>query len=256
MTGNRMRFAGREGLSAARRKTHRGTAPVWVAVILAVLLLIGTGIAYRAAASGLRDVLNEPIDLPVPLSELPLDIHGWTGEELPIATTTREYMETNFADDYISRRYMHPEKNVWADVYVVYCASKPAGILGHQPRVCFPAHGWIHDGTTSSELKLRSGERIEVLLHQFHKPAPAYREVFVLSLWVLNGQITLSEDEFSGFFGRRPNVSGDPARYVAQVQISSTLEHSARAAARDVIETILTFLPDKEGRVKAAHGGT
>ena len=120
----------------------------------------------------------------------------------------------------------------------VYCASKPAGILGHQPRVCFPAHGWIHDDTTRSELDLRSGRRIECLIHRFHKPAPAYREVFVLSFWVLNGQITLSEDEFSGFFGRRPNVSGDPARYVAQVQISSTLEHSARSAASDLVEIV------------------
>jgi hypothetical protein len=35
---------------------------------------------------------------------------------------------------------------------------------------------------------------------------------------------------------------------VAQVQISSAFEPSARAAARDLVDTILTFLPD----VKAA----
>ena len=231
---------------------RRGSATVWLAAILAVLLLIASGIAYRAAASGLKDILGEPVSLPVPLSELPMEIGAWTGEELTIATTTREYMERNFADDFISRRYANPEKNMWADIYVVYCASKPAGILGHRPRVCFPAHGWIHDGTSKSELVLPSGRRIECLTHRFHKPAPAYREVFVLSFWVLNGQITLSEDEFSSFFGRRPNVSGDPARYVAQVQISSTLEHSARSAAGDAIATILSFLPDAEGRVKAA----
>ena len=74
--------------------------------------------------------------------------------------------------------------------------------------------------------------------------------VFDLSFWVLNGQITLSEDEFSGLFGRRPNISGDPARYVAQVQISSALEHSARSAASDVIDTLLTFLPDRNGEVR------
>jgi hypothetical protein len=254
MTRNCTRFVGRQGAATCCRGRW-GAVPVWVAAVLALLLLVGTGIAYRAAASGIKGVLDEPIDLPVPLSELPLEIHGWVGEESPIATTTKGYMETNFADDYISRHYVNSAKNLWADAYVVYCASKPAGILGHQPRVCFPAHGWIHDGTTKSQVDLRSGERTECLLHQFHKPAPAYREVFVLSFWVLNGQITLSEDEFSGVFGRRPNISGDPARYVAQVQISSTLEYSARAAARDLIETTLTFLPDKDGQVRAAHGG-
>ncbi len=46
------------------------------------------------------------------------------------------------------------------------------------------------------------------------------------------------EGLWSGFFGRRPNISGDPARYVAQVQISSTLEHSARSAASDLVEIV------------------
>jgi hypothetical protein len=39
---------------------------------------------------------------------------------------------------------------------------------------------------------------------------------------------------------------------VAQVQISSTLESAARLAAGDLVETILTFLPDRHGRVRAA----
>jgi len=253
MAGNCITYERRKGVPARMAKGRTGAVHIWLVEILAVLLLIAAGVAYRAAASGLKDVLGKPVELPIPLDQIPMDIEGWVGEDLTIPTTTREYMQKNFADDYVSRRYMNAKKRIWADAYVVYCASKPAGILGHQPRVCFPAHGWIHDDTTRSELDLRSGRRIECLIHRFHKPAPAYREVFVLSFWVLNGQITLSEDEFSGFFGRRPNVSGDPARYVAQVQISSTLEHSARSAAGDLIDTILAFLPDRNGEVKATR---
>ena len=163
-------------------------------------------------------------------------------------------MQTNFADDYISRRYINAAKNIWADLYVVYCASKPAGILGHRPRVCYRGSGWIHDETTESQVQLRSGRQIGCLIHRFHKPAPEYREVFVLNFWVLNGQITLSEEEFSGFFGRRPNISGDPARYVAQVQISSTLEHPTRTAASALVDTIMEFLPDQQGQVGVSTG--
>jgi hypothetical protein len=225
------------------RKAWSAGASFWLAGALAVVLLVATGVVYRVYASELKEALDKPIELPVPLSEIPMKIGDWAAEDLSIPTTTREYMETNFADDFISRRYLNAGENIWADVYVVYCASKPAGILGHQPRVCFPAHGWIWDETSTSEVELRSGRQIKCLIHQFHKPAPAYREVFVLSFWVLNGQITLSEREFSGIFGRRPNISGDPARYVAQVQISSTVEHSARAAAKDIADVVLTFLP-------------
>ena len=253
MAGSGITWEREKRLPAGTANGRTGAVGVWLAEILAVLLLIAAGVAYRAAASGMKEVLGKPVELPVPLDQIPLAIEGWVGEDLSIPTTTQDYMRTNFADDYVSRRYVDGKKRIWADVYVVYCASKPAGILGHQPRVCFPAHGWIHDGTQRSELDLRLGRRIECLVHRFHKPAPAYREVFVLSFWVLNGQITLSEDEFSGLFGRRPNISGDPARYVAQIQISSALEHSARSAASDVIETILAFLPDRNGEVQATR---
>jgi hypothetical protein len=76
--------------------------------------------------------------------------------------------------------------------------------------------------------------------------------VCVLSFYVLNGRITLSERRFSGFLDRTPNVSGDPARYVAQVQISSPFEQSTRLAARELVDTLLTFLPDRQAGVEAA----
>jgi len=38
---------------------------------------------------------------------------------------------------------------------------------------------------------------------------------------------------------------------VAQVQISSDLENSVLAAAREMADLILGFFPDKDGRVRA-----
>jgi len=76
-----------------------------------------------------------------------------------------------------------------------------------------------------------------------------------LNFYILNGQITTDESDFSGPFGRRPNIAGDPARYVAQVQISSVLENSIRTAAKDMTDLILNFLPDRNGRVRAEVRG-
>jgi len=73
----------------------------------------------------------------------------------------------------------------------------------------------------------------------------------VLNYYILNGQITTDEKKFSGLFGRRPNIEGDPARYIAQVQISSVLEDSVRTAAKDMTDSILDFFPDENGDVRA-----
>jgi len=58
---------------------------------------------------------------------------------------------------------------------------------------------------------------------------------------------------FSGVGWRTPNIEGNPARYVAQVQISSIIENSIRTAAKDMTDLILEFFPDENGRVGAAE---
>ena len=236
-------------------RTGTGKTPLWFVWFLAVLLLISAGVTYRVLASHLTTVLDTPITLPVPLSSFPLEVRSWTGRDLSIPTTTREYMERNFADDFVSRRYINSVTKAWADVYVVYCSSRPGGILGHQPLVCYPGHGWIHDSTESSQYISRAGRQVPCLIHRFHKPAPMNNQIVVLNFYILNGQLTTEENDFSGLLGRRPNIAGDPARYVAQVQISSVLENSIRAAAKDMTDLILDFLPDEHGTVKAEIRG-
>ncbi len=233
------------------RRGARGDTPVWFAGVIAVLLLVIAGVAYRAAAARVLGKDLAPVRLPIPLAQLPLEVDGWKGQDVPIAETIQEYMRQNFADDYINRRYVQRVSSLWADVYVVYCSSKPGGILGHRPGVCYPNNGWIHDGTEPSQIISHSGRPINCLIHRFHRPAPSGQGIVVLSFYVLNGQITLSEDKFSGFWGRRPNLTGDWARYVAQVQVSSEFENSARTAAAQLADTILLFLPDEKGHVGA-----
>jgi len=230
----------------------KGAITVRLVCALAILLLLLSGIVYRVLASQLKLVVDTPITLPVPLEAFPVQIGKWVGRDLPIPNTTREYMERNFADDFLSRRYINAEAKAWVDVYIVYCSSKPGGILGHRPQVCYPGHGWLHDSTESSQFTLRAGQQIACLIHRFHKPAPMYDQTVVLNFYILNGQITTNENDFSGPLGRRPNIAGDPARYVAQVQISSVLENSVRNAARDTTDLILDFFPDENGDVRAA----
>jgi hypothetical protein len=124
-------------------------------------------------------------------------------------------------------------------------------MLGHQPRVCYPGNGWVHDSTEKSQFTTQQGQEISCLIHRFHKPAPAYDEIVVLNFYVVNGQLSIDQKGFSGVFSRRLNLTRNSARYVAQIQISSILENSVRKAAEDMTEFILDFLPDENGDVAA-----
>jgi len=251
MCRNRTGDGVEHGIVPWPRRRFRGGTPVWLSAVIAVLLLVTAGIAYRAVAARVQGDAVPQVRLPIPLEDFPRRVDHWVGEDQEIPEVTQIYIRRNFADDYISRRYTNVARGIAADIYVVYCASKPGGILGHKPSVCFPANGWIDNGATSTQIVTRAGRSIPCLVHQFRKPAPAYQQVVVLSFYVLNGQITLTERDFSGIMGRRPNLLGDPARYVAQVQVSSILEHSARTAIAEMADLILAFLPDPDGYVRA-----
>jgi EpsI family protein len=229
-----------------------GKASLTLVWILAVALLISSGIAYRVLAVGYHGILNDPITLPVPLAQFPRALYGWRGNDVPIQASTLEYMRTHFADDYISRRYVDGTGQ-WADLYVVYCSSQPGGILGHNPTRCYPGNGWMPVDAESlsrpSQITTRSGHTVECLMHRFSKSSPAYQEIVVLSFYVVNGLISVSERDFSGFWFRTPNIAGDPARYVAQVQVASSSESAARLLARDATDMILGFLPNTSGIV-------
>lgn len=231
----------------------KGRVPLWFVWILAIVLLISAGVTYRILAANLERIANKPIKLPVPLSDFPMQIGNWSGKDVVIPSTTLEYMKKNFADDYISRRYTNSVTNDFADVYVVYCSSRPGGILGHRPRVCYIGYGWVHDGTQTEQFISHEGRRINFLIHRFHMPAPMNTQKVVMNFYVLNGRLTSNEKDFSGLWGRRINIAGDLAQYVAQIQISSVLENSVRLMAKDIVDLVLDYLPDKDGNVRAVQ---
>lgn len=230
-----------------------GVMSLWFVWILAVVLLVSAGITYRILASGLEHVISRTIKLPIPLSAFPSQIGNWSGKDLSIPNTTKEYMEKNFADDYLSRRYVNSIAKAWADVYVVYCSSRPGGILGHRPRVCYSGYGWIHDSTETEQFISRAGRQIPCLIHRFHRPVPMNGQTVVLNFYVLNGKLTAEEKDFSGILGRRVNIAGDLAQYVAQVQISSVLENYVRMMAEDIVDLVLDYLPDQSGKVRSVN---
>lgn len=226
--------------------SYNGRIWLW---LLVVVLLLCSGVIYHSVAEHLQGISESPITLPVPLAEFPLEVGQWSGREIPIPVNVQKVAGN---DDFLSRLYINKETSQWVNIYVAYTA-RPRTMLGHRPQVCYPAHGWVHDSTDHKEVISRRGLEIPCLLHRFHRPAPNHEEMLVLNFYIVNGQLTDDESVFSGVGWRTPNIAGDPARYVAQVQVSSILENSARSGAKDFTDLILDYFPDSDGTVKAAE---
>lgn len=209
---------------------------VWVLILL---VLAASGIGYRAAEKVINPEGGRQVELPVPLGEVPAVIRGWEGEDMAISQAILDVADN---DDHLSRLYRHQTTNQWANIYIAYTA-RPRTMLGHRPQSCYPGAGWILDGTEEITITTAAGNELPALLHRFHTPMPDYREIVVLNYYIVNGTVTTDESVFSGLSWRTPNLAGDPARYVAQVQVMSVLEGSVRAAARDLTDEFLPFFP-------------
>ncbi len=226
-----------------------GKMPVFWVWILAVLLLVSSGITYRVLASRLKLVVDTPVELPVPLSDFPKKIGQWVGEDVPIPPNIQRAAGN---DAFLNRLFINKLSNQWANIYIAYTAH-PRTMLGHRPQICYVAGGWVHEGTEPVNVTSSIGRELPCLLHRFRRPSPETEETVVLNFYIVNGQLTSDERVFSGVGWRTPNIDGNPARYVTQVQISSVFENSVRSAAKDISERVLDFFPDENGKVKAVE---
>lgn len=215
--------------------------------LIAVFILLLTGMVYRGQACQQRLINKTPVSLPLPLKSFPFILNDWSGRDIPIPKTIQKAAGN---DDFVNRFYHNKTTNNWATVYIAYSGS-PRTMLGHRPDICYVGGGWVHDSTEQSQFTSSSGKAIPCLIHRFHKPSGGNEETFVLNFYVLNGEVIRNEKGFSGLEWRLPNINGNPAYYVAQVQISSVLENSVRCAAADLSDLILDYFPDSQGNVRA-----
>jgi hypothetical protein len=229
------------GLKGAYSKIARST------FMTAIGLIVLSGIGYRAAAVRLERVVQNPVMLPIPLKAISLKLNDWTGRDVELSATVLRQAAN---DDYINRLYSNDDSQLWANVYVAYSA-RPRTMLGHRPDVCYVGAGWVRDTTEVSSFKSAGGQPMPCLIHRFHKPNDSGEELVVLNFYIVNGIASADERLFSGLQWRTPNIGGNIARYVAQVQISSALEHTVRTVAGEFIDALMQYLPDTQGRIAA-----
>ena len=218
----------------------------WVS---AVLVLLVSGALYRAERAGLHESFEAGSVSVVDLSALPLEIGSWVGEDVRLR---EDVVQAAKMDDSLSRLYLNKSANQWANIYASFSA-RPGIMVGHRPEVCYVSAGWVLEGSQESQFRSVSGTELPCGLHSFRRMQPYDERLVVLNYYVLNGKVVCTENKFSGVEWRGLKIGDSAVHYVAQVQISSTLENSARAFAEQVTESMLDILPEEDGLLKDAQ---
>jgi EpsI family protein len=201
-------------------------------IFVALVIMAAGGLGNRWLENALVAVDARPVALPQPLASFPHEIGVWRGVDVAL---DERVLEVAGNDDQIYRRYSEASTRNTIDFYLAF-AAHPAKMLGHRPRVCYPANGWTHVETTKETVLLPEGGSLECLVHYFTRNDPEFRGIVVLNYYILQGRHITDWHDFWGPRWRMPNLWRDPNFYVAQIQICSPLKNiSGRRQTEDLV---------------------
>jgi EpsI family protein len=101
--------------------------------ILAALLIAGAGVLLQARAR------SEVFPPRLPLKQLPQQLNGWTGSDVPI---DQDVLNILGPGDFLLRVYQSPQQSQYVDLFIAYFRSQRAGDTIHSPQHCLPGSGW------------------------------------------------------------------------------------------------------------------
>jgi EpsI family protein len=122
-----------------------------LALLSLILLATSAFIAYASRP--------ERIPIREPLSQLPMQIGKWKGQDL--APMDSKIQAVLGVDDYIDRVYYSPE-SVPVSLYVGYYQSQREGDTIHSPLNCLPGAGWNPVKRGNIAVHFEDGRKIEI----------------------------------------------------------------------------------------------
>ena len=197
----------------------------WTAVVVALVLLLLSGGAYRVLAWRLGRAGNVPAVAPGTLAALPLVIGDWVGVDEPVEPTLARAADV---DDYVSRRYQDTKRRRAVRLWIAF-GGRARDLMPHRPEVCYPGAGWTLVSKQTAALTTATGESLSVRVLRF-SPGPLNpRQLLVLNYYIVEGQ---TWPDVSGLRARA--WRGQAAvRYIAQVQIVSQASGPAGVGRAD-----------------------
>jgi len=219
--------------------------PVIVAAVVATILMLVSTAGYRVLAARLAgSVATSPIR-PEALEQLPLQMGGWAGKEVPLDEAIVRATDT---DAHINRYYSRKNGLETVSFYVA-SGVRARDLMPHRPEVCYTGAGWTLTDRRSMELPLSNGMKLPCNILQFSRGTLSTERIMVLDYYLVDGQYCR---DVSLLRSKAWQGSGT-VDYVAQVQIatsvaSAQIAHSARTIVSDfAVESALLIADLFEG---------
>jgi EpsI family protein len=232
-----------------------GSADHTVAALVAIALLLGAGIGFRA----LDDYLSRPThSVPLPpgtLARIPFRIGAWVGESVALDERVREATDT---DDLLNRRYALPGGHAGVELYVAY-GVKARDLMPHRPEVCYPGAGWTLADKRTVELNLVDGEALGCRVLRFDHGGLDLRSIAAVDYYIVDGQYCpdvslLRSKAWRGSRGVRHVVQVQIAASATELRDLDAAEAAALKFAADSANIIRGVLPSDGDRVTGSTG--
>lgn len=206
------------------------------AALVTGILMLASGLGYRALAAQMRVPLSNPPVAANALERLPLVIGNWLGQDTPLDETV---IPRTDADALINRRYLRGDGSGPVALYVA-CGTRANELMQHQPDVCYKASGWRLADYRQTELRINDQVQLPCGIFQFQRTDLTSERVVVLHYFIADehryGNVSLLRSRVWRVLGS--------VDYVAQVQIAAGCETSSvESATRAVCDFAVDSAP-------------
>lgn len=213
------------------KRTHPPALPyrkLWAASLVAVVVLLGTGGAYRLLAARYASIAGSAPIAPDALRQLPLTIGSWKGEEVEL---NQRIIQATDTDAHVSRVYQKTAGMERVSLWIAF-GERFRDLMPHRPEVCYPGAGWVLNDVETYEFPTTDNQSVESRILEFHRGVLQDQRVAVLNFFILDGEFL---PDVSGLRAQARAFRRD-ASYVAQIQIARRLEPFDVNVTRDLID--------------------
>ncbi|MBW7992324.1 MAG: EpsI family protein [Planctomycetes bacterium] len=197
------------------------------AAVAAGLVIIVFSAAYSVLAARLETPMNITLLTSAALELLPLEIGGWTGQEVPLDEKVVRATDT---DAHINRIYSRRNETEHVSLYIAY-GGRARDLMPHRPEVCYTGAGWTRIDRRSMELPLSDEMELPCNIFQFSRGTLNTKKTVLLNYYIVDGQYCR---DVSGLRFKAWRGSGT-VRYVAQVQIVTSTSVNLNASSAEKI---------------------
>ncbi len=151
-------------------------------VVVAVVLLVGTGGGYRHLQGRYADLADSIRVIPGSLSVIPMSFSDWDGIDVPLDPNVIQATDT---DDLINREYARGR-----DMVSLYVAMgvRIRDLIPHRPEVCYIGAGWTLEGGRVRTVSLDDGTSFQCRLQEFSRGSMAKEHINVLHYYIVDGR--------------------------------------------------------------------